>query len=191
MKKAYVLLLLLLLMAACGGDEITQDEQTPPPTATPTPTPTPTPEPEPEEPVVDVEVAMFEGENWSMVIAEGWIERAGSVPPTLLAPGWNDSQINVAEGIMTDESLENVVEEVIAMFAIMFEDFELINEVFFVLDGRNAAMIEFESQASGFHTIYQFFIEHGMIAYIITYLRADETDFLDDVTSMIDTFVIH
>lgn len=195
MKRLYVLLLSLLLMAvfvACGSNDDMQAEETPTPTATPTPTPAPDPESEepPVEPAATDEVALLEGANWSMEIAPGWVYMEGIAPPSLLSPGWNDSQLNVEVGSMMGESLENIADDVINMFAMMFVDFELVAVEFFLLNGNNVVMIAFEAPSAGVHTLYQFIIEHEGIAYIVTYIRADETDYFDDVRNMLDTFTI-
>ena len=197
MKKLYVLLVFVLLMAtfaSCGGNNGDLVEETPTPTPTATPTPTPAPEPEdlPAEPEPEERtgVALLEGPNWSMEIADGWDDFEGLIPSTIFSPCGNGSNVTVGFESMGGESLDQILIEIIDMYEMMFEDFEFIAYEFLVINGKNAFMIIFEAPSAGVHILYQYIIEHDGVAFIITYLQVDETDYLEDVKGMIDTFTV-
>ena len=196
MKRLYVLLLSLFVMAlfaACGGggDVVVEETPTPIPTATPTPIPAPEPEtpvePEPEE---SAGVALLEGPNWSMEIADGWDDLDGLIPSSLFSPCGSGSNITVGSESLYGESLEQILIEIIDMYEMMFADFELIAYEFLVINGKDALLIVFEAPSVGIHIMYQFVIEHNDVAFIVTYLQVDETDYIEDVRGMVDTFTV-
>ena len=197
MKRLYVFLVFMLLMVtfvSCGGNngDLVEETPTPTPTATPTPTPTPEPEdlpaePEPEERAV---AALLEGPNWSMEIADGWDDLEGLIPSTIFSPCGSGSNVTVGFESMGGESLDQILIEIIDMYEMMFEDFELIDHEFLVINGKDAFMIIFKAPAAGVHIIYQFVIEHEGVAFIVAYLQVDDTDYIDDVMDMLDTFTV-
>ena len=182
-------LLLLIASAACGGNDDMQVEETPTPTVTPTPTPTP----EPEEPIVaeSVDVALFEGANWSMEIADGWILIDAMEVSFLFAPGQSGSNIEVQVVSLEGQSLEEVAVYVVDTFEALFEDFNLVANYFLEVNEKDAILTAFEAPSLGIHTSYQFIIEHDGIGYIVTFRRMDEDDFFDDVMDMLSTFTVH
>ena len=194
MKRLYVLLVFVLFMAtfaSCGGNNGDLVEETP--TPTPTATPTPTPTPEPEEPIAEesVEITLFEGPNWSMEIADGWVLLGTMGENFLIAPGESGSSIDVQVASLEGQSLDDVAVYVIDTFEALFEDFNLVADYFMEINGKDAILTVFETPSLGIHTSYQFIIEHGGIGYIVTFRRMDEEDFFDEVMEMLSTFTVH
>ena len=200
MKRLYVLLLALLLMAvfaACGGNDTAVAEPTPEPTPAAEPTPAPEPEPEPEpEPVaeeVDAPVGgggIFEGANWTMEIAAGWLTMEMFGMEFLIGPG-DGSNISILIESMQGMSMDEYLEASFEVLMDMFRDLEVLEESRTIINGKDAVKVIHSSPTMGVHSTYQFYIDWGGIAYIITYTRMSEDDHLDVVMSMLDTFTIH
>ena len=181
-----------MAIAACGGEEIPEAYETPAPTATPTPTPEPTEppvEPEADEPENNAGASILAGSNWSMEIADGWSSLEIIGMQMLLAPGMGDSHISVHVHSLLGESLEDVVDVLIEMYA-EIEDFELIARDYMIFNGKDAVLFAFEAPSMGVRATYQFIIELDGIGYFVTYNKLDEEDHLDDVLSMLDTFTV-
>jgi len=191
MRRLFAVLLALILvagLAACGTTEPPAPAETPEPIETPAPTPTPVPEetPEPEVPPADDGDQLFAGAGWSMEIADGWVINAGF----LFAPSGNGSNINVVTESMQGMSLDDYIDANLDALASMLEDVELIADEDIHINGKDGVFLAYASDFLGVHTMYQFILEVDGTAYVITYTRMDETDYLDDVLAMLETFTV-
>ncbi|MCL2827502.1 MAG: DUF1795 domain-containing protein [Oscillospiraceae bacterium] len=195
MKRLFVALLALFLVVGLTACVETPEpaETPPPPIETPVPAETPVPleTPEPEEPAEDDgNGTLFAGAGWSMEIADGWTVMEEIGVHALFAPGETGSNINVVVEHIQGMSLVDYVDASLDMLAAFFEEFELIREEGISINGKDGIFIAYTSDFPGVHTMYQFIVEADGIAYVITYTRMDETDYLDDVLDMLHTFTV-
>ena len=203
MKKLCVLLVSILLiagLAACGGDAPSPATSDPPPVQEPTPEPTvpeepeQRPEPEPvdaEEPENVSDVPLFTGANWSMEIADGWIDMGLAGISALMASGGSGSNINVVVENMQGMSLDDYVDANLEMLEALLGDFELLARDRIEINGKNAVFTISDVPAWTVYLTYQFVVEVDGTAFIITYTRMDETDHLDCVLDMLATFTVY
>ena len=186
MKKIFAILMILLLsagLAACSGTD-----DTPEPTVTPEATATPEPEETPEP--NDTDAALFEGNGWSMEMADGWSVMDVAGFTFLVSPGGDGSNINVVSESMQGLDADGYVNASLDMLEAMFEDLELITrETISISENKDAVLLIYTSAFPGVNRTYQFFLELDDTAFIITYTRMDDTDYFDDVLGMLETFV--
>ena len=199
MKGFYLLLmpfLMVAVFASCAGGGNGHTETAPMPTDAPPLGTAPEPdEPPDEQPVETVPGEyeaenMFEGPNWSMEIAVGWALLDVFGTHMLFAPHEGGSHITVQLESMRGQSLDEIAAEVLQVYELMLEDFELMSVDYMAINGNDAVMISFMAPSAGVYAMYQFVIENEGIGYIVTYMMMDEDDFYGDVMDMLATFSV-
>jgi len=180
MKRSFALLFALILitgLVACGGDAET-------------PAPVENPDEDSNDVIVNSSGDLFEGDNWSMEIAEGWTIMEVMGFTVLAAPGGDGSNVNVVVESMQGMSLDDYIEASLDMIETVFSGVEITSSEHIYVNGKNAMFVAYTSDFPGVHTTYQVTVEAGGMAYIITYTRMGETDYLDEVFTMLETFVV-
>ena len=199
MKKLLVLMMVLLMIV---GITACKDRTEPEPETEPQETTSPPETTAPEVPDTDTNGGdngndgLFEGDNWSMEIADGWTVINVGENELLYAPGMSGSNINVAIGHLQDMSFEEYLELTVEHLGTYLEGIEF-GEILtdLTINGRNAAFISYTAEALvalGIVFTEQFIIEADGVAYIVTYSTSlmEEVDHSDDVMSMLATFTI-
>ena len=157
---------------------------------------TPTTEPaEPSEEPVEpdaigyAETALLEGPSWTMEIADGWTTTYVTDQLALESPdGLSVFGVHVYGLSMYGLALDHFVDPIIDEFAVLFDDFVLLSIERIVINRYDVALIVFEGRMdSVLLTYHMFLIESSGKIYVAHYAMPGNSDFLEDVMSMLNT----
>ncbi|MCL2545604.1 MAG: hypothetical protein FWE06_00220 [Oscillospiraceae bacterium] len=137
------------------------------------------------------EEGLLTGERFTMEIADGW-EISDLLPGiAALAAPHSASNINVIPENSQGFDLDDMLDATIPMLENLFSGFELMErEDDLEINGKEAAFIMYQSDFPGVEMTYQFFILANDMIFTVTYTRMDDTDFMDDVVTMLETFTV-